>query len=80
MTHGYEFFKMGFIERLRMKGIFYGVHTFKLKSSEQGKTILMHNEDFSGIAIGFADLPPDVIAEGYHQMNMALKSRVETKN
>ncbi len=63
-----------------MKGIFYGVHTFKLKSSEQGKTVLMHNEDFSGIAIGFADLPPDVIAEGYHQMNMALKSRVETKN
>ena len=53
---------------------------FKLKLSEQGKTVLMHNEDFSGIAIGFADLPPDVIAEGYHQMNMALKSRVETKN
>ncbi|MCP3874614.1 MAG: hypothetical protein GY699_15850 [Desulfobacteraceae bacterium] len=40
------------------------------------KTVLMHNEDFSGIAIGFADLPPDVIAEGYHQMNMALKSRL----
>jgi len=60
-----------------VKGIFYGVHTFKLQSSEQGKTVLRHNEDFSGIAVGFADLPPDVIAEGYHQMNMALKALVE---
>ena len=61
-----------------IKGIFYGVHTFKLQPSEQGKTVLSHNEDFSGIAVGFADLPPDVIADGYHQMNMALKALVES--
>ncbi len=62
-----------------IRGIFYGVHSFVLESEAQGKTLLKHNEDFSGIAIGFADLPPDVIAEGYHQMNMALKKLVEAK-
>ncbi|MBF0290165.1 MAG: SRPBCC domain-containing protein [SAR324 cluster bacterium] len=62
-----------------IKGIFYGVHTFKLQSTEHGKTMLRHNEDFSGFAVGFADLPPDVIADGYHQMNMALKAIVESK-
>ena len=62
-----------------VRGIFYGVHSFILEPVAQGKTILKHNEDFSGIAIGFADLPPDVIAEGYHQMNIALKKLVEAK-
>jgi len=62
-----------------IKGIFYGVHTFRLQPGGNGKTVLRHNEDFSGVAVGFADLPPDVIAEGYHQMNMALKALVESK-
>jgi len=60
-----------------IKGIFYGEHSFILQSRNSGKTLLKHNEDFSGIAVGFADLPPDVIADGYHQMNMALKKLVE---
>ena len=62
-----------------IKGIFYGVHSFILKPSAQGKTLLRHNEDFSGIAITFADLPPDVIADGYHQMNIALKKLIEDR-
>ena len=60
-----------------IRGIFYGVHSFILESDAENKTLLKHNEDFSGFAIGFADLPPDVIAEGYHQMNMALKDLLE---
>ena len=60
-----------------IKGIFYGVHTFRLESKSKGKTILYHNEDFSGIAVGFVDLPPDVLAEGYQNMNRALKSYIE---
>jgi hypothetical protein len=60
-----------------IKGIFYGVHSFLLESPEHGKTLLKHNEDFSGFAITFADLPPDVIAEGYQKMNIALKRFVE---
>ena len=62
-----------------MKGVFYGVHSFVLESISQHKTLLRHNEDFSGIAIGFADLPPDVIAEEYHQMNVALKEKLESR-
>lgn len=60
-----------------IKGIFYGVHSFKLRETPEGKTLLNHDEDFSGFAIIFVDLPPDVLAEGYHQMNMALKRKVE---
>ncbi len=62
-----------------IKGVFYGVHSFILESNSNGKTLLKHNEDFSGFAITFADLPPDVIADGYHQMNMALKKLIEDR-
>ncbi len=62
-----------------IRGIFYGVHSFVLETQTSGKTLLKHNEDFSGFAITFADLPPDIIAEGYHRMNVALKKLVESK-
>ena len=62
-----------------IKGVFYGVHSFLLETSSKGKTLLKHNEDFSGFAITFADLPPDVIADGYHKMNIALKKLIEEK-
>jgi hypothetical protein len=60
-----------------IRGIFHGEHRFLLSPTASGGTLLEHNEDFSGIAIGFADLPPDVIAEGYQLMNRALKARAE---
>ena len=63
-----------------IRGIFYGVHRFLLEPVGARHTFLRHDEDFSGIAVGFADLPPDVIAEGYHQMNMALKQHLESRN
>lgn len=63
-----------------IRGVFYGEHSFILSTTESGGTLLQHNEDFSGFAISFADLPPDVIAEGYHQMNLALKKRAESVN
>lgn len=44
-------------------GIFYGEHSFILEQEAQGKTLLKHNEDFSGFAINFADLPPSIIAQ-----------------
>ncbi len=63
-----------------IRGIFYGEHSFLLEQISQDKTLLKHNEDFSGIAVGFADLPPEVIAKGYQLMNLALKERVESQN
>ena len=62
-----------------IRGIFYGEHSFLLEQISQDKTLLRHNEDFSGIAVGFADLPPEVIAKGYQLMNLALKERVESQ-
>ncbi len=61
-----------------IRGVFYGEHSFILEQAPHGKTLLRHNEDFSGVAIWFADLPPGVIADGYHLMNIALKRKVET--
>ncbi len=60
-----------------IKGVFYGKHSFILEPIGNHKTLLKHNEDFSGLAIGFADLPSDIIAEGYHQMNRALQLKLE---
>ncbi len=58
-------------------GIFFSEHSFLLEMKYQNTTLLKHNEDSSGIAIGFADLPPDVITEGYDQMNISLKELLE---
>lgn len=60
-----------------IRGIFYGEHSFILENQAGNKTLLKHNEDFSGIVIGFADLPPDTIAAGYQEMNIALKALIE---
>lgn len=60
-----------------IKGIFYGEHRFLLTPLGPNRTLLEHDEDFSGIAVGFADLPPSVLAEGYQMMNRALKERIE---
>lgn len=62
-----------------IQGIFYGEHRFLLEPLSQTRTLLRHDEDFSGIAVGFADLPADVIADGYQQMNRALKEHVENR-
>ena len=63
-----------------IKGIFYGEHRFILESTETGSTLLRHDEDFSGLAVGFADLPAGIIADGYHRVNRALKKKLERKN
>jgi len=60
-----------------IKGIFYGEHVFLLENAEGGGTRLVHNEDFNGLLIGFADLPADVLTAGYNGLNMALKTLIE---
>ena len=61
-----------------IEGIFHGAHVFLLEQLPGGGTRLIHNEDFEGLFIGFADLPPDVLTEGYNLMNKALKTQVES--
>ncbi|MEZ6000226.1 SRPBCC family protein [Hyphomonas sp.] len=58
--------------------IFNGEHRFDLAPLDGGtRTLVHHDEDFSGLFIGFADLPVPVLTEGYEQMNEALKAWVE---
>ena len=61
-----------------ISGIFKGEHRFDLEDAPGGGTLVRHDEDFEGLFIGFADLPPDVLAEGYKRVNEALKAHVET--
>ncbi|MEM9061140.1 MAG: SRPBCC domain-containing protein [Pseudomonadota bacterium] len=60
-----------------IRGVFHGEHVFLLEDLGAKRTRLIHNEDFRGLFIGFADLPPDVLTEGYVRMNEALKAYLE---
>ena len=62
-----------------IKNVFYGEHVFKLQPLTRARTRLIHNEDFNGVFIGFADLPPDVLTQGYRDMNVALKHYIEKR-
>ena len=61
-------------------GLFYGEHVFLLENAENGGTKLIHTEDFTGLFIGFADLPPEVLDAGYRQMNQSLKLIIENNS
>ncbi len=60
-----------------IRGVFKGEHRFDLSQRADGATHLSHTELFSGLFIGFADLPVPVLQKGYEEMNAALKQRVE---
>lgn len=62
-----------------VKGIFYGEHRFILERVNESTTRLHHNEDFSGCAVYFADLPIEIIEQGYREMNVALKQYLESE-
>ncbi|MEM9495584.1 MAG: SRPBCC domain-containing protein [Pseudomonadota bacterium] len=60
-----------------VSGVFRGEHRFDLVPGPANITKLSHTERFSGLFIGFADLPVDVLTQGYEEMNAALKSYIE---
>ena len=60
-----------------IRGVFRGEHRFDLHEREDGGTHLSHTEVFSGLFIGFADLPVPVLTKGYERMNEALREEVE---
>ena len=56
-------------------GIFTGRHVFRLEPLPDGRTRLVHEESFRGIAVPFAEL--GTIEEGYEQVNRSVAARVE---
>lgn len=61
-----------------IEGVFKGEHRFDLAETAEGGTRLSHTEVFAGAFIGFADLPVEVLTEGYARMNRALKAWIES--
>ena len=59
-----------------VSGLFRGEHRFDLSPGPAGVTLLSQSEHFSGLFTGLADLPVDVLTEGYEAMNAALKSHM----
>jgi hypothetical protein len=58
-------------------GIFTGRHAFVLQPLSGGRTHLVHEESFKGIAVPFAELGS--IEEGYQRVNAALARRCEAR-
>lgn len=70
--------RLRWLGRLLLPGLFDGEHTFTLQPAGPGRTRLTQHEEFRGL------LAPLLLArigeptrQGFHQMNQALKARVE---
>ncbi|MEP5729367.1 MAG: SRPBCC domain-containing protein [Sulfitobacter sp.] len=66
------------VGRMGFRGIFDGEHSFILEETDRGTTLFRHAETFSGMLVyplmAFIGASTQ---EGFHAMNIALKSRVE---
>jgi len=58
-------------------GVFSGEHRFLLQRLDDGRTLLRHDEDFSGVVLPFVPLRPAAIEEGYRLVNAAARRRAE---
>ena len=63
---------------LFFKGLFDGEHSFRLVDNQDGTTTFVHSEKFKGILVRLMKkkLTTDIV-EGFKEMNLALKNRVE---
>ena len=66
--------------KLFVKGLFDGEHYFKLEKISATETRFLHGEHFTGILKGLVlkMIEADTI-KGFEAMNLALKSRIESK-
>lgn len=63
---------------LLFKGIFDGVHSFRLVDNDDGTTTFIHSEEFKGFLIPLLKKKLSTeIKDGFEEMNRALKQRVE---
>lgn len=70
--------EMTWIGRLLIPGIFDGKHSFVLEEQNDGTTLFMQSEEFSGILVGMLRKRLDTeILQGFQAMNKELKLRAE---
>lgn len=66
---------------LGIEGIFDGEHYFTLEKIKEGKTRLIHGENFNGVLVPILwSLIEDSTRSGFIAHNLALKKLVESKN
>lgn len=64
--------------RLVLPGVFDGVHSFELKQLNDGSTMFIHREVFSGVLVRFFKKKLSTeVKQGFIDMNHALKKKVE---
>lgn len=70
--------ELRWIGRFMLPGIFDGEHQFQLESIGENRTRLIHREVFSGLLVPLLWQNLDTqTRQGFEQMNLALKNRVE---
>lgn len=74
-TPGQQFAWLG---SLGMRGIFDGAHSFVLHDLGGGRTRFTQSETFTGLLVPLFGRGLSATAEGFDQMNRALKARCET--
>jgi len=68
------------IGKMMIPGIFDGEHTFELRDNGDGTTQFLQGENFKGILVGTMKKQLDGnVTDGFNNMNMALKQRVENQ-
>lgn len=66
------------IGKLGVRGLFDGEHTFNLRDLGAGRTALTQGETFTGVLVRLFGGGLEATAEGFDQMNRALKERCES--
>jgi hypothetical protein len=64
--------------RLLVRGLFDGEHTLRIEPTGEGRTRFVHREQFRGVLVGLLKGVLRKTANGFEQMNAALKKRVES--
>jgi hypothetical protein len=69
--------RLEWLGRLLAPGVFDGRHSFLLEDLGQGRTRLTQTEAFSGILVALTSRTLERTAEGFEEMNQAIRLRAE---
>jgi hypothetical protein len=70
--------EFGWLGKLGVKGLFDGAHSFHIEELPDGRSRVTQSETFSGVLVGLLGSGLDATADGFDQMNQALKQRCES--
>jgi hypothetical protein len=69
--------EFAWLGKLGVRGLFDGEHRFSLRDLGDGRTLFTQSETFTGVLVPFFGRALDATAEGFDEMNRALKERCE---